>query len=222
MYSSQLELRQRLIYATHSSKSRSSELFSLEDLITINFLSKFRNLFAMFKMKGQINIDFVVSFGLFLVVLIYIFNFFNDYWIAFGDYHKTIAKQVKAMDIASILVTLPGYWNAGSNSGYDWENHIDNVKIIGLAQVSDPFILSQEKINALNNSLNYSLLKEIWGTYNDYAICISNCTNGCTDNCDIAKIGEFNVSVIKGKIARYVLINNSGALYRAKVEVFVI
>ncbi len=175
-------------------------------------------------MKGQINIDFIVSFTLFLVVLVYIANFFYDYLLTFGDYHERVAKQIKAMDIANILVTLPGYWDDGTNSGYDWEDpaHISYVKIIGLAQVNNPFVLSQEKINALNNSLNYTLLKEIWGSYNDYAICISDCTNECTDDCDIAKVGEFNVSVMKGKIARYVLINNSGILYRAKVEVFVI
>lgn len=105
-------------------------------------------------MKSQVNIEFIISFLVFLVSLSFIIlSIVNNYPIFRKEAIKTILIS-KSFQISHLLIFDTGYPR-------DWDS--GNVKVIGLSS-GQPYLLSSDKIAELNcNETEYEKLKKILG-----------------------------------------------------------
>ncbi|WP_424357885.1 DUF7287 family protein [Methanocella sp. MCL-LM] len=113
--------------------------------------------------SGQSNLDFLIGSAIFLMAFIYVIAFVPGLFVPY---------QAGAVDLGSVayktcavLVEDPGWytWQAGTDTYGDpgWENHVDQVTRIGLANDRmSPNVLSMNKIKALNKINDYDLVGE--------------------------------------------------------------
>jgi hypothetical protein len=118
-------------------------------------------------MKGQLNIEFVISIGLFFIIIGYcMFAVFN----LIPAYHRESEKteaSIKADMIADMLIFDEGYpvnWNA------------NNVERIGLSNGVD-YYLAQNKITQLRNLCNSDYVSVREKMHADVIIKITNMEN---------------------------------------------
>jgi|GEM_PF-5371966 hypothetical protein len=100
--------------------------------------------------SAQTSLDFLTAITLFSLVTGYaVFNLISV-TAPINDFEEVYKEAER---ITELLITSPGLWENGSNSGNDWENHLNDVVYVGLNS-GDLYLnaLSEEKIEALSNS----------------------------------------------------------------------
>jgi hypothetical protein len=143
------------------------------------------------ELKAQTwSIDFIVSIIIFFLVLSLIFFFWN--YKSSQNIEQSILTEIEtsALEFSDSLVRtkgLPEDWNSTS--------------VIKLGLASEENILDQTKVQAFNNSLSYSQVKDIFKSY-DFYIKITD-LNGTV----YAEKGNVLVNKTSVPVERYSILN---------------
>jgi len=114
--------------------------------------------------RGQLSIDFLVGISLFILALLFMAHFIPGMFVPFQS--ETIDLSSVAYRTSVILVEDPGWWDNGTDSGKDWEKHINDTSRIGLAIDKDhPNIVNMRKKTALNTTITDANLTRTLGLY---------------------------------------------------------
>jgi len=112
--------------------------------------------------RGQLSIDFLVGISLFILALLFMAHFIPGMFVPFQS--ETIDLNSVAYRTSVILVEDPGWWDGGE----DWENHIENVRRVGLAiDKEHPNKLNMSKTKGFKNAtqINDTYLTHKLGLY---------------------------------------------------------
>lgn len=93
--------------------------------------------------KGQVNIHFIVSTTLFIVLVIYLINIILNFYPSYTSNYETDVLYSKAYSVSELLLKNKGYpdnWNS------------DDFERVGLA--SEPYSLNLSKIDELEEICN--------------------------------------------------------------------
>ena len=142
--------------------------------------------------NGQISVDFLMGISLFMIALTFTVQFVPGLFtsVSYGD--ESIGFV--ASRTASILAEDSGWWGNGTDSGSDWETHINDTIRIGMAADDDintrltntPNLLSRSKViklSALSEDTlvtKLGLYDDINGVHMNYGYNISITSNGNT------------------------------------------
>lgn len=99
--------------------------------------------------KGQIYLDYIVGFFIFLVIIFLVAFISFEPLIKDTQTTREFKNQENAQRISELLIKTPGY-------PINWENQSITPDRLGLA--SEPWVLSEDKINKFY-ILNYSEIK---------------------------------------------------------------
>lgn len=160
-------------------------------------------------MKGQVNVEFIVSFLVFLSILSFVsFKIISNY----PEFRKETIKNFmisKAYQISHILIYDDGY-------PPDW--NLSNVEMIGLTS-GVPYILNYNKILELNcNETEYQKIKSIFGV--ERLDLIINITYNGTP---LSTCSPTHISLVRPKywIERFAVTNISGSFKVIKIDIAV-
>ncbi len=140
--------------------------------------------------NGQISVDFLVGISLFLITLTFTVQFIPGLFTSVSSGDESIGFI--AYRTASILTEDSGWWGNGTDSGSNWEAHINDTMRIGMAADDDvntrltntPNILNRSKVinlNALSEDTlvtKLGLYDDINGAHMNYGYNISITSNG--------------------------------------------
>lgn len=123
-------------------------------------------------MKGQVSIEFLASFFLYLLAVAAVIQFVSDDIPEFDDSMDSKIHHVEAKYVSDQVLTQSGYHTVGSG-GSNWEKNTStrkNVENFGLA--SDYLVIEQQKLQAVttvgNSKFNYSQFVNTVGASNQY------------------------------------------------------
>jgi len=155
---------------------------------------------------GQSNIDFMFGVGVFLVTFLYVATFIPGIFIPY---------QPGAIDLSSvvyrtsaILAEDPGWFSHDNVNGTAWEENINDLSRVGLADDKDhPDVLSMDKINALNgilaNKSNYASVRDNMGLYGtveydvDVSVKLTDTGNELINTSTWPSASDYNVESIE-------------------------
>jgi len=109
-------------------------------------------------MNAQVNIEFIISAGIFAVSIIYVVSVILN---SLPSYHEIMINEVlksKPYQISEAILLSEG-------EPKNWNEHdINQVSSIGLS-TSEPYVLDKNKLEKLNETCNnnYEKVKEILG-----------------------------------------------------------
>lgn len=115
--------------------------------------------------SGQINIEFLGGAILFFSAVIFLINSSLDAIPQYAKYSERNSLELNLITISRILFT-EGYWKNNSDSGTDWQNHLEDIKFLGFFTNGS---IDLNKINALNK-LDYEKIKILFGIKEDFWI----------------------------------------------------
>lgn len=123
-------------------------------------------------MKGQVSIEFLASFFLYLAAIVLVFQFVSG---EIPDFQKALEKKplhYEAEYASTQVLTKPGYHTYG-NGGTNWDKNsstLNEVQNIGLAK--DYLVLDRQKLGNIStvgsDKLNYSEFRDNLGLDHQY------------------------------------------------------
>jgi len=119
-------------------------------------------------MKAQLNIDFILAVTLFIISILFVsYTVMQNAFLLRSEIDKE-QKRLIGYAISQLIIFDKGYPE-------DW-NSLDSLQKFGLSL--SPYILSRNKINAINNCSyeNYNKIKNLLSlpTENDFLLIITN------------------------------------------------
>lgn len=123
-------------------------------------------------MKGQVSIEFLASFFLYLLAVVAVFQFISDDIPRFQDSidQKTLHSEAKY--VTDQMFTQSGYHTYGEG-GTNWEKNqstMDSIKNFGLA--SDYLVVDEDKLNSIatvgDSVVNYTEFRNTMELDNQY------------------------------------------------------
>lgn len=123
-------------------------------------------------LKGQVSIEFLASFFLYLLAVVAVFQVVSGDVPAFDQSMSDKRLHVEAKYVSDQVLTQTGYHTFGQG-GSNWEKNtstIESIENFGLA--SDYLVLNESKLDAVstvgNSGLNYTQFTEAVGADNQY------------------------------------------------------
>ena len=98
-------------------------------------------------MKGQTTLEFIGAFIFFIIVLTSVLLTTLSDIPQFNNYAEITEKNLEIKKTTDLLLTSKGYYDDGTNNGTNWENHINDTEMPGLA--SDEMYLDSAKLDII-------------------------------------------------------------------------
>jgi len=133
-------------------------------------------------LKGQVNVGFIVSLVIFLSLTYYVVIVLSNIMLPHFIQLTQKEQESEAYMISELLISQPGEWQVGQQTGTNWENNLENATRLGL--VDEYHVLEIDKIEGLK-ALSREELGDLLGE-RMYKICIGY---GETD-CDVAEVNS--------------------------------
>jgi hypothetical protein len=124
------------------------------------FLIKFRPL------KGQLNIEFIGGFLLFISAIFFVSFSATGIFSEFEKQNRINDLGSSMIAISNILLNSEGYWQNENLGGTDWDKNLNFTKSLGLL---DQGKFSDSKFDALNK-LGYERVRELLSTDKNFLI----------------------------------------------------
>jgi hypothetical protein len=125
-------------------------------------------------LKGQVSIEFLASFFLYILAVVAVFQFVSGDIPGFDQSMREKTLHMEAKYVSDQVLTQPGYHTVG-DGGTNWEKNSstrNSVHSFGLA--SEYLVLDSEKLANIatvnQSSFNYSHFREKVGVDNQYKI----------------------------------------------------
>lgn len=133
------------------------------------------NRWVVVSLKGQINVGFIVSLVIFLSLTYYVVVVLTNITLPHFTQLTQKEQESEAYMISELLISQPGKWQAGQDSGSDWESYPENTTRLGL--VDGYHVLEMDKIAGLKALSR----EEIGGLLGErmYRICVGYGENDC-------------------------------------------
>lgn len=117
---------------------------------------------------GQSNVDFLFGVGVFLLTFLYVATFIPGLFVPYQP--GAIDLSSVAYRTSAILAEDPGWFSNVATNGTEWENNVNDLSRIGLADDKDhPNVLSIDKVSSLNailsNPSNYGMVRDHMGLH---------------------------------------------------------
>lgn len=84
-------------------------------------------------MKGQTTLEFIGAFLFFIIVLTSVLLTTLSDIPQFNDYAEITEKNLEIKKTTDLILTSKGYYDNGTHNGTDWQNHINDTEMPGLA-----------------------------------------------------------------------------------------
>ena len=98
-------------------------------------------------MKGQTTLEFIGAFIFFMIVLTSVLLTTLSDVPQFNNYAEITEKNLEIKKTTDIILTSKGFYDGGTNNGTDWQNHIYDTQMPGLA--SKEMHIDSAKLNAV-------------------------------------------------------------------------
>jgi len=130
-------------------------------------------------MKAQLNIDFILAVTLFIIALLFVLYTVMQNGFLLRTEADNEQKRLLGYAISQLIIFDKGYPE-------NW-NSLENIQKFGLSL--SPYILSRDKINAINNCSyeNYKKIKDLLSIppENDFLLIITNQNNLIISKCGV-------------------------------------
>lgn len=174
----------------------------------------------MVKTKGQLTIQYLLSFIFFLGLIIYIYFAFSSNIPKFLEAIEKEDTHSKAYQLSELLLSDPGY-------PIDWENlAIGNIKRLGLSDENSnkTNLLSSSKVHRFfeicgSNSENFSTIQEKLALNQSFSVIFCNITSSGERECQVCQSPNPPKTAINTTIRRIVALNASGVIKLAELIV---
>ncbi len=125
--------------------------------------------------EGIMTLDFLFGFMVFLAAFLYVVMMVPGLFMPYQN--NVVDLSSVAYRTSALLVEDPGFYQAASTNGTDWENHLTDLKRVGLAsEKSTPGVISKVKLMGLA-TLNHTASSNKMGLNNtipyDYYLTIT-------------------------------------------------
>jgi hypothetical protein len=98
-------------------------------------------------MKGQTTLEFIGAFLFFIIVLTSVLLTTLSDIPQFNDYAEITEKNLEIKKTTDLILTSKGYYDNGTQKGTDWQNHLNDTKMPGLA--SDEMHIDSAKLDVI-------------------------------------------------------------------------
>jgi hypothetical protein len=164
-------------------------------------------------MKAQVNVEFIVSASLTIMIFGYIvYSVMNNIPVLHRESVYEIEKA-DAFRITQLMISSPGIWK---------DNNISTASMMGLTD-GVPFVLNETKVSALNcTESSYAAIHHLLGleNNNNFALNITEINLGGGADEKIVQCNKSQISLSSSMfwINRIAVINQSGKMNLVKIE----
>ena len=174
----------------------------------------------MVKTKGQLTIQYLLSFIFFIGLIVSIYFAFSSNIPKFLEAIEKEDARSKAYQLSEFLINNPGY-------PIDWENQpVDSIKRLGLSDEDSnkTNLLSGLKVHDFfeicgPNSENFSTIQEKLALNKSFSVIFCNITSSGKRECQVCQSPSPPKTAINATIRRIVALNVSGDIRLAELIV---
>ena len=171
----------------------------------------------MVKTKGQLTIQYLLSFIFFIGLIVYIYFAFSSNIPKFLEAIEKEDARSKAYQLSEFLINDPGY-------PIDWENQpVDSIKRLGLSDEDSnkTNLLLNSKVNRFFQicASNFSKIQEKLALNESFSVIFCNITSSGERECQVCQSPSPPKTAINATIRRIVALNVSGDIRLAELIV---